>query len=228
MSAAQPEPVRGAPLANLGRRFDPGTWTGALAIMCAAAVVLWLVEIVNLFSDHALNRHGMHPRTVRGLEGIVTMPFLHSSAWHLLADTAPFVIIGWMALVGGGRAFLATTAIVVFGGGVLTWLVGPPRTIVGSSALVFGWLAYLLARAYFARRIIWILGAAFAIFFFGSLFGGLTPTVHSDAAWQANLCGFAAGVGAAWLLHPRKGSARAVRAADPLMAERGFKRRRVT
>jgi membrane associated rhomboid family serine protease len=170
----------------------------------------------------------MHPRSLRGLEGIVTMPFLHSDALHLLAAIFPFIIIGWMALVGGGREFVLTTALVVLGGGVATWLIGPPRTIVGSSALVFGWLAYLLARAYFARRIVWILGAAFAIFFFGGLFGGLVPTVHADVAWQANACGFVAGVGAAWLLHPRKGSTRAARQADPLMAERGVKRRRIT
>ena len=228
MSAAQPEPVRSGRLAAVRRRFDPGTWAGALGIMLVIAVVFWIIEVVNLSVGYHLNRYGMHPRTLRGLEGIVTMPFLHSSALHLVADTAPFVIIGWMALVGGGRAFLQTTLIVLVGGGILTWLIGPSRNIVGSSALVFGWLAYLLARAYFARKIMWIIGAAFAIFFFGSLFGGLTPTVHSDVSWQANVSGFAAGVGAAWLLHPRKGSARAARQSDPLMAERGFKRRRVT
>lgn len=229
MSAApQPEPTRRHRAGELGRRFDPQTWTGALSIMVAAGVVLWAIEIVNVITGYALNRYGMHPRSVRGLVGIVTMPLLHSDALHLLAGIFPFIIIGWMALVGGGRAFLVTTAVVVLGGGLATWLVGPPRTIVGSSALVFGWLAYLLARAYFARRIVWILGAAFAIFFFGGLFGGLVPTVHSDVAWQANVCGFAAGVGAAWWLHPRKGSTRAARRSDPLMAARGVKRRRFT
>jgi membrane associated rhomboid family serine protease len=228
VTAAEPRAGSDGPRERLRRIFDPGTWAGALTIMCAIAAVLWVVEIVNLFTNYALNRHGMHPRTVNGLAGIITMPFLHTSAWHLVADTAPFIIIGWMALVGGGRAFLQVTAMVIVVGGVLTWLVGPSHTIVGSSALVFGWLAYLLARAYFARRIIWILGAAFAIFFFGSLFGGLTPTVHSDVAWQANLAGFVSGVGAAWLLHPRKGSARAARQSDPLMAGRGVKRRRLT
>jgi membrane associated rhomboid family serine protease len=227
-AAARPDPTRRGRVGQLIRRFDPQTWTGALAIMVAAGAVLWAIELANALSGSALNRYGMRPRSWRGLEGIVTMPLLHSDALHLLADIFPFIIIGWMALVGGGRSFLLTTAVVVFGGGVATWLVGPPRTIVGSSALVFGWLAYLLARAYFARRLIWILGAAFAIFFFGGLFGGLVPTVHSDVAWQANVCGFAAGVGAAWWLHPRKGSTRAARQKDPLMAERGVKRRRFT
>lgn len=231
-AAAQPEPTRRARVGALVRRFDPRTWTGALVIMVAVGVVLWAIEIVNLVSGYALNRYGMHPRSVRGLDGIVTMPLLHSSALYLLADIFPFIIIGWMALVGNARAFLLATAVVVLGGGLATWLVGPQlgphRTIVGSSPLIFGWLAYLLGRAYFARRIGWILGAAFAIFFFGGLFAGLVPTVHSDVVWPANVCGFVAGIGAAWWLHPRKGSARSTRRGDPLPAGRGFRRRRLT
>jgi membrane associated rhomboid family serine protease len=37
--------------------------------------------------------------------------------------------------------------------------------------------------------------------------------VQSNVAWQAHLCGFGAGIGAAWLLHPRIGTARAARRA---------------
>ena len=213
-------PVSGSPadgtsgrLAGLRGRFDPSSWSGAIAIMLAATVVLWVIEIVNASSNYHLDKYGLRPRSVRGLEGIVTMPFLHSSAGHLLANTGPFVVIGFMVLIGGLRQFLLSTVIIVIGGGVLTWLLAPSGIIVGVSALVFGWLAYLLARAYFARKIMWILAAAFALFFFSGLFTGLLPGVHSEVSWQAHVCGFAAGIGAGWLLHPRKGSARATKRA---------------
>lgn len=179
--------------------------------MMVGVAVLWAVEIVEVANDHALDRYGLRPRTLRGLDGILTMPFLHSGAGQLLANTAPFVIIGWMVLVGGPREFLLATVMIVVGGGVATWLVGPNRTLVGASALVFGWLGYLLGRAYFARRILWIVAALFALFFFSGLFTGLVPTVRSNVAWQAHLCGLAAGIGAAWVLHPRKGSSRALK-----------------
>ena len=193
------------------QQFDARTWSGALAWMLLAVTVLWVIEIVDATTDHRLDRYGLRPRTLRGLDGIVTMPFLHSGAAHLIANTAPFVIIGWMVLVGGPREFLLATAIIVVGGGALTWVVGPNGVIVGASALVFGWLAYLLGRAYFARKVMWIVAAAFALFFFSGLFSGLVPTVKSNVSWQAHLCGFLAGLGAAWLLHPRKGSARAIK-----------------
>lgn len=176
--------------------------------MTGLLALLWLIVIVNAFDDHGLNRYGLRPRSVRGLAGLVTMPFLHTNAAHLLANMFPFVIIGTMVLVGQVRYFLLSTAIIVFGGGLVTWLIGPAGIVVGASGLIFGWLGYLLARAYFARRLTWILAAAFALLMFGGLFSGLIPTVHSNVAWQAHVAGFAAGVGAGWLLHPRKGSTR--------------------
>lgn len=192
-------------------RLNSDTWAGAMLCVTLATTVLWIIQIVNAVDNHGLNRYGLRPRTVNGLDGVVTMPFLHANAGHLLANTFPFLIIGTMVLVGNLRQFLLTTAIVVVGGGVLTWLIGPSGTVVGASGLIFGWLGYLLARAYFARRVSWILGAAFALFMFGGLFSGLVPTVHSEVAWQAHVAGFLAGAGAGWLLHPRKGTTRNLR-----------------
>jgi membrane associated rhomboid family serine protease len=74
-------------------------------------------------------------------------------------------------------------------------------------------MGYLLARAYFSRRVLWIIGAFFAALIFSGVFAALLPSigdgaqlgpVRSAAPWQANLAGFAAGIGVGWLLHPRK------------------------
>jgi membrane associated rhomboid family serine protease len=210
--AAQPDRASEPSRSPLGR-FDPQSWTGALAIMAVTAGALWTIEIFNVVNDYSFNRFGLKPRQVDGLIGIVSMPFLHNGVGHLLANTIPFVMIGWLVLIGGVADFLRATAIIVLGGGLATWLVAPSGTIVGASALIFGWLGYLLGRAYFARKFGWIVAAAFALFFFASLFSGLLPSVNSAVSWQAHLCGFGAGIAAAWVLHPRKGSARAARRA---------------
>jgi membrane associated rhomboid family serine protease len=199
-------------------RLDPQSWSGALVIMTGLAGILWAIEILNVVNDYSLNRFGLKPRRLDGLDGIVTMPFLHAGVGHLFANTFPFIIIGWMVLIGGVREFSWATLIIVLAGGAATWVVGPSHlvdghhvTVVGASGLVFGWLAYLLARAYFARKAMWIIAAIFALFFFGGLFGGLLPNVHSEVAWQAHVCGFAAGVVAGWVIHPAKGSNRALK-----------------
>jgi membrane associated rhomboid family serine protease len=107
-------------------------------------------------------------------------------------------------MLAGLNTWVMVTGLVVVGGGVLTWLFGPADSVVvGASGMVFGWLGYLLARAYFSRRLKWIVVAVLVLVFFGTLLFGLFPAVNSDVSWQAHVCGFVAGVGTGALLHPR-------------------------
>lgn len=177
--------------------------------MAGFAAVLWVVQIINAIDDYRLDRFGLQPRNVGGLWGVLTAPFLHSSYGHLLANTVPVVLVGWVLLLAGLSTWAAVTGLVVVGGGLLTWLVGPGDTvIVGASGMVFGWLGYLLARAYFSRKLKWIVVAVLVLIFFGTLLFGLIPSINSDVSWQSHLCGFATGVGVGALLHPRSAQPR--------------------
>jgi membrane associated rhomboid family serine protease len=189
--------------------FDPQSWSGALIMMVAVAAVLWIVQLVNASDDYRLDRFGLKPREVDGLWGLVTMPLLHSSYGHMLSNTVPLVLIGWVVLLSGLRVWLVVTPLVIVGGGLLTWLFAPGHSVVvGASGLIFGWLGYLLARAFFSRKLKWIVVAVVVLVFFGTLLFGLFPSVRSDASWQAHVCGFVAGIGTGALLHPRGGATR--------------------
>ncbi|SDJ38900.1 Membrane associated serine protease, rhomboid family [Frankineae bacterium MT45] len=179
-------------------------WARALLLMTIAAGVLWVIEFVNWMLDQRLDRFGLRPRELSGLEGVVTMPFLHPGFWPLLSNTPAFIVLGWAVLISGMRIWTISTGLIVVIGGLLTWFVAPSGLIIGVSSLIFGWLGYLLARAFFSRRILWILGAVVAAFMFSGLFAGLIPSVNSNTSWQAHLCGFLAGVFVGWLLHPRQ------------------------
>jgi membrane associated rhomboid family serine protease len=201
--------------ANSEPPFDPSTWTGALIVMAACTALLWGIQIANADHHYSYNRFGLEPRTLGGLWGVVTQPFLHESYGHLLSNSVPFFAIGWVLLLSGMRVWLFVTAVVIVLGGLLTWLVAPSNvTIVGASGMVFGWLGYLLARAYFSRRLKWIFTAVTLLLFFGTLLGSLLPTVNANISWQSHACGFVAGVFVGWLLHPRRtASGRTVRRA---------------
>lgn len=224
-SPGRPVPVRPEPAAKTSRtlkpprtpraprtglrRLDPSSWAGAVVLILVFTAVVWVVQIVNARDDYQLNRFGLRPREVSGLWGVLTMPFLHAGWHHLLSNTAPLVLIGWVVLIGGLRVWAIVTLVVVLVGGLLTWVVGPGDTvIVGASALVFGWLGYLIARAYFTRKIRWILSTALVLIFFGTLLYGLVPVPHSNVSWQAHVCGLVAGVAAGAALHGRRGDQR--------------------
>ena len=187
--------------------------------MVAICAVLWAVQIINTIGGFDLAQYGLKPRDVDGLVGVLTGPFLHAGFGHLIANTVPFILIGWVVLLSGVRPFVLSSLIIIVVGGVVTWLiapsVGPHGSVVGASGLIMGWLGYLLGRAYFARRILWIITAVLVVFFFGTLLGGLLPSVNADISWQGHVAGFAAGIFAAWVMHPRRDRSRLAAAVGP-------------
>lgn len=183
---------------------DPSTWFGAILLMLGLTAIIWIVQIVNALNDQSLDRFGLRPRSVGGLWGIGTSPFLHSGWGDLFSDFLPFLLIGWVVLITGLREWLIVTAFVLVLGGVAAWLVAPQGVYVGASGVVFGWIGYLLARAVVARRIKWIVTAIMVLVIFGALLGSLAPQYKTQSEWASQLCGFLAGVVIAIVLHPRK------------------------
>lgn len=187
--------------------------------MLSLGAVLWIIQLANAANDYSLDRFGLRPRRIDGLWGILTEPFLHASYGHLFSNTLPLVAVGWVLLLSGVRTWLIVSAAVLVLGGLAAWLVAPAGIIVGASGLIFGWLGYLLARAYFSRKLRWILVAVLVLFTFGSVLNGLLPSVDSNVSWQSHVCGFAAGLLAGAVLHPRRtGTPRAPRGTAPAVS----------
>jgi membrane associated rhomboid family serine protease len=180
------------------------SWQGALVLVLAALAVLFAVQIVNAQDGYRLDRFGLRPRRTDGLVGIVTEPFLHAGWGHLLSNALPFVGIGWVLMLSGLRVWGFVSGFVVIIGGLATWLVAPAGLIVGASGLIFGWLGYLVARAWFSRKLRWIVSAAMVLLFFGTLLNGLLPDLDPRTSWPSHVCGFLAGVLVGWVLHPRR------------------------
>src|SRR5262245_15641142 len=80
--------------------------------------IMWLVELATLATHGALLGFGIQPRSQSGLVGILASPFLHLGFAHLLANSIPFLVLGWLVALRGLREFFLVTLIVmVLGGG---------------------------------------------------------------------------------------------------------------
>ena len=158
--------------------------------------LLWVIEGVDQFVlGGSLDHDGIAPRQVDGLDGILWAPLLHAGWAHLAANSVPFLILGFLVLAGGLGQFVAVTALVWLLGGFLTWLTGFGIT-VGASGVIFGWLAFLLFRVFFARSGRQIALAVVLFLAYGGVLWGVLPGTPG-VSWQAHLFGALAGVLAA-------------------------------
>ena len=163
----------------------------------------WLTFVVNSVLGGALTSFGIIPRSVTGLRGILFAPFLHGNLNHLIANTIPFVALGWMVMLRDARHFLPVTLFSMLGAGLMAWTFGAPGSVhIGASGVVFGYLGFLLLAGVYTRSIGSILLSLVAAGVWGGLVLGIAPG-QVGISWQAHLGGFIGGILAARFFRKR-------------------------
>lgn len=190
----------GADAPNGGESLNLPGWARPIIVVGMMVAVMWAVEIVDLVPRTNFDSWGIQPREVRGVVGIVTMPFLHDGFGHLISNTIPFLILGSMIAVGGVARYFTVSAVITVVAGIGVWLLGPDGTVhIGASALVFGYLTYLLSRGVYERRISNIAVGLVVLFVYGGVLWGVLP--RPGISWQGHLFGALGGVLAARVVH---------------------------
>ena len=162
----------------------------------------WLVSFFNIvFFRNGLGRLlGIRPRQIGGLVGIVCAPFLHRDFGHLIANTVPFAVLGWLILLqdrlqSSGNFYLITLTILIISG-LGTWLFGRDAVHLGASGLVFGYIGFLLVNVYAAGPTLVTIGVAMLVFWmYGSQLWGILPSSkETTVSWEGHLFGFVGGL----------------------------------
>ena len=188
----------------IAQEFKTQIW-----ILGGLVAIMWVVEILDQFVfrvglRQTLDIYGIIPRTAIGLRGILFAPFLHGNFPHLIGNTVPFLVLGWLIMLRETSDFFWVSLVSAFVSGLGTWMFGSSGVHIGASGVIFGYLGYLLARGYFERSMLAIAMSLFVGTLYGSLIWGVLPT-RIGISWEGHLFGFIGGVLAARLLTPKKG-----------------------
>lgn len=185
----------------------PAAWKVGGATILSFVALLYLVEFADQISGDKLEEDGIHPLQIDGLWGILFAPLLHASWAHLIGNTLPALVLGFLVTLAGLGRFLGATAIIWIVGGLGTWLIGGIGATggtnhIGASGLIFGWLTFLLLFGWLVRQFWQIVVSVVVAITYGSYLWGVLPVLDpsSGVSWQGHLCGALAGVLAAYLL----------------------------
>ena len=159
-------------------------------------VLIWGLELIDqVLLRHRLDRLGIVPRTQLGLRGILFAPLLHGTWNHLMANTLPFAVLGWLTLLQGVPEFTIVTAVVWVVSGLGVWLFAAPHTLhVGASGIIFGYFGFLLSRSYFEQDLRSAAVSVVVALLYGPLIWGILPSRRRGISWQGHLFGFVGGI----------------------------------
>jgi membrane associated rhomboid family serine protease len=200
------------------RRKRPVWVVGGITILTFVAL-LYIIEAINQLSGDRLDSNGIRPLQPNGLLGILFAPLLHANWQHLVENTVPALVLGFLMTLSGLPRFISATAIIWILGGFGTWLIGNVGNtcggntdIIGASGLIFGWLTFLLVFGWFTRNVARIIVGLIVLFVYGVVLLQAVPVVGcTGISWQGHLCGAIAGVLAAYLLSSPERKARELR-----------------
>jgi len=158
--------------------------------VCIFIAIIWVVFVLDRFLP--LENLGLVPRTLRGLTGIVAMPFLHGDFKHLLGNTIPLAVT--MLLMAGSRANSgAIVAIIALLCGVGLWIFGRTALHIGASGVVFGLITFHVFAGIFEKRLQSVLiSVVVGLLYASTLVQGVVP-FQTGVSWEGHLTGALSG-----------------------------------
>lgn len=159
-----------------------------LLVPMGLLLAIWTVYLFEVRMGVNLNHWGIYPRTLKGLRGILTSPFIHGSLTHLYHNTLPLVIlsaalfyfyrnIAWKTLLYG---MLFT--------GVLTWVLGRPSFHIGASGLIYLLAAFIFFKGIISKHYRLVALSLGVVFLYGGMVWYVLP-IEDGISWEGHLAG---------------------------------------
>jgi len=141
---------------------------------------------------------GLIPRIPIGLLGIITAPLIHADFSHLISNTVPLIILGWIIFSFYRRVAFISFIFIYLLTGMLVWIFARQVYHIGASGIVYGYVSFLFFSGIFRRDNISITLALVITFLYGGLVWGILPGMKG-ISWESHLFGGISGLIAAYM-----------------------------
>jgi membrane associated rhomboid family serine protease len=161
--------------------------------------LIWVISTFTFVNPGLEFKLALIPRATDQWWGIFTNVFVHQDWFHLFSNTIPLI---WFLLLlqgNGNREFFSALPLCLLLGALPLWLFGREGVHIGASGLVFALFGYLIANAFFARRVSDFIFAVAVVAGYWGLIGGLLPS-DPTVSWDGHVSGVCGGIVSSWLV----------------------------
>jgi membrane associated rhomboid family serine protease len=161
-------------------------------------IFLWIIHIGSIIIDVDLYRMGLLPRDIAGLLGIVTAPLIHGDISHLISNTFPLIVLGWIVMFFYPRISFFLFVFIYLLTGILVWIFARQVYHIGASGIVYGFVSFLFFSGLFRKDNTSIALALIITLLYGGIVWGMLPGLKG-ISWESHLLGAFTGLLAAFI-----------------------------
>ncbi len=170
--------------------------------MVAFVLLLWVIWLAGYTLGLGLARFGVYPQRISGLVGILFAPLIHGSATHILANSAPLLVLGTALIYGYPRSAPIVVLVVYFGSGLGIWMFGRESYHIGASGLTHGLMFFIFVVGVLRRDRRAIALSLVVFFLYGGMIWGIFPR-DPGVSFESHFFGALIGLVLAFVLRDR-------------------------
>lgn len=165
----------------------------SLTLALLLLLPLWTVKVIELRLADSFIDWGLFPRSLEGLMGIITMPFLHGDLDHLYHNSFGVGLLGMGLFLVYPRVAWRVLGLSSLACGCLVWLFGRESYHIGASGVVYALIFFLFISGVVRRYDRPAKGMALIVsMLYGGAIWGIFP-LYKGVSWEGHLFGAVAG-----------------------------------
>lgn len=163
------------------------------------AVSIWTIHIISFVGGLDLAFLGVYPKSIFGLIGIFTAPFIHGDFSHLTSNTLPLVFLTWMIVYFYKDVAYKSIVWIYVLTGAMVWGFGREVYHIGASGVVYGLVSFVFWSGLFIKDVRSIVLSLIVTVLYSGMFLGVLPN-QEGISWESHLFGAFVGIAVAFLV----------------------------